>query len=112
MEIKIKLDQSFFTGFFTGILLSLILVSAAFGIAATAYRIRSAQNNYPYPEGMPPSPAGAPSAAAGPSQGSGTATIMLQEFSDFHCPFCKHAAPTIEQLLEKFPGKIKREYHH
>ena len=119
MEIKIKLDESFFVGFFTGIILSLILVAASLGIAMGAMHLRSAAGGgaaYPYPQIPSPAVPAAGNQAApapqGPSQGADSATIKLLEFSDFHCPFCRNAAPTIQQLVDKFPGKIKREFHH
>jgi protein-disulfide isomerase len=36
--------------------------------------------------------------------------VTLVEFSDFHCPFCKQAQPTLAQLLERFPGKVRLVY--
>ncbi len=47
-----------------------------------------------------------------PSVGPANAPITLIEFSDFHCPFCKAAAPTIDQLMKNYPGKIRRIWRH
>ncbi len=42
-----------------------------------------------------------------PSQGPVRAPVVVQMFSDFQCPFCKRALPTIEALKKAFPGKIR-----
>ncbi len=36
--------------------------------------------------------------------------MTLVESSDFHCPFCKRVQPTLTQLLERYPGKVKLVY--
>ena len=45
--------------------------------------------------------------ATGPSKGPDAAPITIVEFSDFECPYCVRAEPTVKQLLEAYPGKIK-----
>jgi|SRR3989344_8232895 len=45
-------------------------------------------------------------------RGNKNAKIKLVEFSDFECPFCTRAFPTIEALLEKYGDKISLEYRH
>lgn len=45
-----------------------------------------------------------------PIQGSKDAKITLVEFSDFQCPFCERAFPTIQQLMKDYKGKIKIAY--
>ena len=117
MEVKIKLDTSFFVGFFTGIILSLILVAAALGIVLGALHLRRlSEGQFPPAYHYPEAPAGnAPSVPADknvPYQGPQSAPVTILEFADFHCPFCRSAVPTVKQLMEKFPGKIKREFHH
>lgn len=47
-----------------------------------------------------------PSATA-PFRGAANAKVVIQEFSDFQCPFCKRVEPTIDELLKAYPGKIK-----
>ncbi len=42
-------------------------------------------------------------AADGPAQGSQTPAIVLVEFSDLECPYCKAAQPIIEKLVAEFP---------
>ena len=43
-------------------------------------------------------------------RGSGDITIV--EFSDFQCPYCGRAEPTIEQVLADYEGKVKLVYRH
>jgi len=50
--------------------------------------------------------------AGHPSEGPDNAPITLVEFSDFHCPFCSRVSPTIQQLMNAYPGKIKRVWRH
>jgi protein-disulfide isomerase len=48
--------------------------------------------------------------AAGPSKGPEAAPVTIVEFSDFECPYCVRAEPTVKQLLEAYPGKIRLVY--
>jgi protein-disulfide isomerase len=48
--------------------------------------------------------------AVGPSKGPDQAKVTIVEFSDFECPFCVRAEPTVKQLLEAYPGKIRLVY--
>lgn len=86
---------SFLAGFFAGLLLSLVLMAGILGSLLASGR----------GAGM----AGRPSA---PAQGPQTAPITLLEFADFHCPYSRQVMPVIRQLMERFPGKIRREFHH
>ena len=45
-----------------------------------------------------------------PSQGPKGAPITIVEFSDFQCPFCKRAEPTMKQVREKYGDKIRLVY--
>jgi protein-disulfide isomerase len=52
-------------------------------------------------------------AAAGhPSKGPNDAPIELIEFSDFQCPFCQRANPTVEQVLKTYGDRIHFVYRH
>jgi protein-disulfide isomerase len=52
------------------------------------------------------------SAANGPAKGPSSAPIELIEFSDFQCPFCQRANPTVEQVLSTYGDKIHFVYRH
>jgi protein-disulfide isomerase len=47
-----------------------------------------------------------------PSQGPSDAPIVMVEFSDFQCPFCQRAEPTVEQVLKTYGNKIRLVYRH
>lgn len=49
---------------------------------------------------------------ASPVLGTADAPITLVEFSDFECPFCSRVVPTIKQLQQEYPGKIKVVFKH
>lgn len=48
--------------------------------------------------------------ADGYTKGPKDAKIKIVEFTDFQCPFCVRAFPTIEGVLKKYEGKISIEY--
>lgn len=51
-------------------------------------------------------------AGAFPSRGPESAPITLMEFADFHCGFCKKVNPTLDQLLQNYPGKVRVVFRH
>ncbi len=42
-----------------------------------------------------------------PFRGPAGAPIVIQEFSDFQCPFCARAETTLTDLEKAYPGKVK-----
>jgi protein-disulfide isomerase len=46
------------------------------------------------------------------AQGPANAPIVMIEFSDFQCPFCQRAEPTVEQVLKTYGNKIRFVYRH
>ncbi len=42
-----------------------------------------------------------------PFRGAANAKVVIQEFSDFQCPFCSRVEPIIDELLKAYPGKVK-----
>ena len=50
--------------------------------------------------------------ALGPSRGPADAAVVVIEFSDYQCPFCKRAEPTVEELLKKYPTQMRLVYRH
>jgi protein-disulfide isomerase len=51
-------------------------------------------------------------AATGPARGPADAPITMIEFSDYQCPYCRRAEPTVEQVLDRYQGKIRFVYRH
>jgi hypothetical protein len=46
------------------------------------------------------------------SLGNLNALIVITEFSDFQCPYCKSVQSTIKQLLREYGDKIRLEFKH
>lgn len=44
--------------------------------------------------------------------GPENAKVAIVEYSDFECPFCARAEPTMKQILEKYPNDVKLVYKH
>jgi protein-disulfide isomerase len=45
--------------------------------------------------------------ADSPWKGAANAKVVIQEWSDFQCPFCKRVEPTVQEIEKEFQGKIK-----
>jgi protein-disulfide isomerase len=54
----------------------------------------------------------APPDATTPFRGSASAPVVIQEFSDFQCPFCKRVTPTLAELEATFGAKVKIVWRH
>ncbi len=48
----------------------------------------------------------------GPMRGPADAKITIVEFSDFECPFCSKAEDAVNQVMEKYAGKVKLFFRH
>ncbi|MDD9936047.1 MAG: thioredoxin domain-containing protein [Myxococcales bacterium] len=48
-----------------------------------------------------------PAPKKAPSKGKKGAKVVIQEFSDFQCPFCNRVNPTIKQVLDKYGDKVQ-----
>ncbi|HYO71947.1 MAG TPA: thioredoxin domain-containing protein, partial [Archangium sp.] len=42
-----------------------------------------------------------------PSRGPKNALITIVAFSDFECPFCGRVLPTLKQIEDQYPGKVR-----
>ncbi len=51
-------------------------------------------------------------AATGPSRGPADAPIVIVSFSDYQCPFCKRAEPTVDAVLAKYPTQVRLVFRH
>ena len=47
-----------------------------------------------------------PAAASAPVKGAKRAKVVIQEFSDFQCPFCSRVLPTVKQVMEEYGDKV------
>jgi protein-disulfide isomerase len=45
-----------------------------------------------------------------PVMGPADAPVTIVEWSDYQCPFCKRAHPTVEQVLKEYKDKVKFVY--
>ncbi len=50
--------------------------------------------------------------AVGPSKGSNDAKVTIVEFSDFQCPFCSRAEPSVDEVMQKYAGKVRVVFRH
>jgi protein-disulfide isomerase len=50
--------------------------------------------------------------ASNPWKGGAHAKVVIQEFSDFQCPFCGRVEPTIKQIMETYGDKVKFVWRH
>lgn len=46
------------------------------------------------------------------ARGDASAPITIVEYSDFQCPFCARVEPTLDQVLNDYPGKVNLYYKH
>jgi protein-disulfide isomerase len=51
-------------------------------------------------------------AATGPARGPADAPVTIIEFSDYQCPFCRRAEPTVAQVLARYEGKVRFVFRH
>lgn len=42
-----------------------------------------------------------------PTKGGANARVVIQEFSDFQCPFCSRVGPTVSQVMEEYGDRVK-----
>ena len=47
-----------------------------------------------------------------PFRGDPSASVVIQEFSDFQCPFCKRVQPTLAEVEAAFGKKVKLVFRH
>ncbi len=50
--------------------------------------------------------------ADSPSQGPANAPVEMVEFSDFQCPYCYRAHPTVKQVLQTYGDKVRFVYRN
>lgn len=45
--------------------------------------------------------------ATAAAKGPATAPVTIVEYSDYQCPFCRRAHPTVERILKEYPDKVR-----
>jgi protein-disulfide isomerase len=55
---------------------------------------------------LPPPPPDAP------SKGPAGAKVVIQEFSEFECPFCKRVGPTMKEIEQEYGNKVRIVWRH
>ncbi|MCP3062617.1 thioredoxin domain-containing protein [Myxococcus sp. K38C18041901] len=64
----------------------------------------------------PPTPEEAPrqqvEVGKAPSRGPANAPVTLVAWSDFECPFCSRAVPTLKTLEKEYEGKLRVAFKH
>jgi protein-disulfide isomerase len=134
--MKFEWDKSAWSGLFLGIAISfvvtaLLLTSIIFALIYKAPNFTQAAGSQktdatvavavpsaPVPSAVPavPSPALKPYQPSvdkrSPFRGPQNALITLDEYTDFHCPFCKKASATIEQVIKNYSSQVKHVFHH
>jgi protein-disulfide isomerase len=48
-----------------------------------------------------------PEIGTSPVRGSSSPLVTIVEFSDFECPYCKRALPTLERVLARYGGDVR-----
>lgn len=47
-----------------------------------------------------------------PLRGAEDAAVTIVAFSDFQCPYCSRAHPTLTKLLDQYPGQVRIAFRH
>ncbi len=47
-----------------------------------------------------------------PYRGAANPKVVIYEYSDFECPFCGKAEPTVEDVLRAYPETVQLQYRH
>lgn len=45
-------------------------------------------------------------------RGKGGSSVVIVEYSDFQCPYCARALPTVKQVLDEYGDKVMFSYKH
>jgi protein-disulfide isomerase len=51
-------------------------------------------------------------ASTGSAIGPVDAPVTIVEFSDYQCPYCQRAEPTVKQVLQQYEGQVRFVYKH
>jgi protein-disulfide isomerase len=45
-----------------------------------------------------------------PSRGPASAPVVMVEYTDYQCPYCARVQPTLDQLMERYEGKLRHVF--
>lgn len=92
----------------------LALIVGAIVIAAgiAAYFSREASSKATQTAGAVTSSGPIASTGGGRVRGAADAKVTLVEYGDFQCPTCGHYHPVLTELLKRYEGQLKLEFHH
>lgn len=84
------------------------------GTSSTNYKDYAVILQQAYEEGkaFDPQPKQIPIGKDTPIRGSSNAQVTIVEYSDFQCPFCSRALPTVNQIMSQYQGKVQLAYKH
>jgi protein-disulfide isomerase len=94
----------------------LVVIIAAIAVAGAIAVYMTQQSSTAEPvdntqtAAMPSS--GAAAGGGGRVRGPADAAVTLVEYGDYQCPTCKAYHPITMELLSRYGGKLKFEYHH
>ena len=54
----------------------------------------------------------APKASRSASKGPTDAQVVITEFSDFQCPYCKVVQPVLKEVLQRYPNQVRLDFKH
>lgn len=101
--------------------LVILLIILSFFTGFLFFKVQSLQNNNNLTQGTPQQQAQAPELNLDKIPkvtkddhilGSLSADLILVEYADFECPFCKSFHPTMKQVLEEYGDKVAWVYRH
>lgn len=50
--------------------------------------------------------------AVGPARGPAGAPVVLVLYSDLECPYCRRVMPVLDDILDRYPGRVRLVYRH
>jgi protein-disulfide isomerase len=94
----------------------ILLIVTAIVVAGIIAIYMSRQENAAEADKSAATPAGSGPAATQPTggriRGDANAPVTLVEYGDYQCPTCGRYHPIVEELLHRYQGKLKLQYHH
>jgi protein-disulfide isomerase len=98
------------TGRFVLVLVGLAAAALGVGLLHPSYwaaanaQVRAKPTTPTLPHGVEP--------GGGHYLGGPNATVVITEFSDYECPFCKQAHTQLRTLLERYPNQLRLVHRH